>query len=83
MAGEVLRTTFEVRLDWSGSAHWGDAVQDCRRCGTGTRSRDGNGPIHQSCAEQELADQVTAERFGSPAGRDRLIDERYPRGGAR
>lgn len=87
MRGDVLRTTFQVSLDWSGPEHWAATAASCRRCATATRGQDDNGAIHQSCKELELAEahekalaaELAAERFGP---RSELVDERYSTGGA-
>lgn len=81
MRGDVLRTTFQVSVDWSGPDHWATTAASCRRCVTATRGQDDKGAIHQSCKELELAEAqaLAAERFGP---RSELVDERYSTGGA-
>lgn len=52
-------TITRVRVDWSDSAHWSPELRPCRVCGTPTHGRDDRlEPCHQSCFEEELADEI-------------------------
>lgn len=82
MAGEVLRFTARVRLDWSDPAHRAASAAGCRRCGTATHERDGQGgAVHQSCAEQELGAEI-AGRLSAEIVDERALPSRRPERGA-
>ena len=78
ISGEVIALLSRVRLDWSGPEHWDDDVmKPCVSCKTPTHGRVGETALHQSCAEDLLAEQVgrryeqalnelLAERFAAP-----------------
>jgi hypothetical protein len=72
-----LMVTARVRLDWSDPSHWAAKTLPCRRCRTATHGRDSKGSaVHQSCLEDELAQEMAGGMTGG-----RFVDERYPRGG--
>jgi hypothetical protein len=68
VSGEVLRRLSRTRLSWDGPEHFDRSPAGSRpcRCGDGpTRMRDEHRkPCHLSCAEQERARAIAAERFG-------------------
>jgi len=71
MSGEVLMVTTRVRLDWSNPTHWATELAGCRRCHTVTHGRDEQGrPVHQSCAEEELAAEMAGQLHAQ------VVDER-------
>lgn len=72
MSRDLRTVATRVRLDWSDPRHWADDARPCRRGDGPTRSRDAQGQAcHQSCAEQELAAELTNTRDG------RVTDERF------
>jgi hypothetical protein len=72
MSRDVPLVETTVRLDWSDRRHHADELKPCRLGDGPTRGRDSEGrPCHRSCAEQELAAEISLSKDG------RVPDERY------
>jgi hypothetical protein len=72
MSRDLPVVTTKVRLDWSDPQHWAVEAKPCRLGDGPTRGRDAQGkPCHQSCAERELAAEITNTKDG------RVADERH------